>query len=322
MTEAAYDADDGQRLYTTTGEIGLDCTPCDLCSDSSQTPDTVFADIAGMANDACTDCSDANGRFELNLNTTLTTSDDDCFWQSDPFEICTPDISPFDVIYELNLQDDGLGNATRIQLDLLSWPSRSSLSINWESNAAGFDDCHLWDAFPLTPITNINPQSCDNQSSTAVLNATEQLAVMWYPAEAAAGLRELFSALWAWETMQGVGTPLHPSIRQTARQRNPPSLGVGDALEKRIKGWGVRRKCRRCRKLKRHMNRVGPEAILKGLDVWTDRVVDNGVEMFNLGLVRGTVTWAARGAVRREVEGACEDVFRWREQLIASLSLT
>lgn len=313
MTTIAYDSTTGKKYLTSDGKLAGNCPTvgdCSLCSEPTLAPLTVRAFIDGLLDDVSTGCTDLNGDWELTYDPDY--SETQCFWFSDVIGQIDPIISdPYDVILMLNLQDDGMGNATRLQLDIVDEATLASGNLSWESAESGFNDCHLWNEFPLTPITFAPPSSCEHDNSTAILNVALQQAVYYYPAEGGAALRDLYGPLWFWETGSGIGTPLNRHIRQTKRVMDR-SLGVGDALEKRIAKWGVTggKGCD-CPRIKRALNKLAPEAVLKDLDFWTARVAESGWKKYKALQAIKSIT---KRQVRSMIAGACEDVIKWRSR--------
>jgi hypothetical protein len=313
MTTVAYNSTTGQRYLTSDGKLGTGCPTvgeCDACSEPAQAPLTVRVTVDGITNDFCDDCDDLNGEFVVTRDTSV--GGPSCTWRSDVVtELCSADVTPFEVRWELVLVDLG-GGAINLVVNLIAASDSAVIGQAWDSSETGFDDCHLWEAFPLTwtgPPHSSN--SCDRSASTVILNAPLQQAVYYYPAEGAAGLRDLYGPLWFWETAGGVGTPLNRHIRQTKRVQSR-SFGVGDALECRIHAIGLPggKGCH-CPRLKRQMNRLSPEVVRKGLDKWTDRVMDSASNKYRaLRAIKSLAKWE----IRRMIDGACEDVIKWRSR--------
>lgn len=103
----------------------------------------------------------------------------------------------------------------------------------------------------------------------------DQYPVYYYPAEGSGGIPDIHGALWAWEEMPGVGTPLHPTKRPALRKPTGKRVGVGTRIGRRLAKANIQARsgggCS-CNELAAEMNRHSPEMILTNLAYWAPKL--------------------------------------------------
>lgn len=148
----------------------------------------------------------------------------------------------------------------------------------------------------------------------------DEYPVYFFPAEGSGGIPGLHSALWSWETIPNIRTPLYqkrPPRRESVPAITGKRVGVGTRVARRLSKAGFRKdeKCA-CASLEKSLNRHTPEMIRDNLGYWAPQLQRSAEKYFRVeeSAARGLVARAMRPFTLRGAEHllskACDDELR------------